>query len=304
VTRATCPGKLVVAGAFAVLEGDPGVAVAVGPRLSLELAPGTWPAGDPFARAARVALGGDPDRPPPLSPRGAFPVPVAGFSLGSSAAWTTALVAALATADGRALAGSDLFRAARRAHRAAQGGEGSGLDVAACCLGGAVSLRGASGDGDPELRAWPWPAWVEVVVVRAGVAGSTPDRIRAWRAGASRGPSSLRESVVQGVVALEAALAAGQGVLEALTGAGWREAEWLAAVAPGLACPILADVARAAGSLGPAVAVRSLGAGDAAGVFLDARRVSAEQVLHLVSATGLPALAVRPEAVGCRVEAV
>ena len=66
------------------------------------------------------------------------------LGLGSSAALTVALVSALAAWSGAARAGAEeieWLQSLVDAHRAVQGGKGSGIDVAASAIGGVVSYR-------------------------------------------------------------------------------------------------------------------------------------------------------------------
>ncbi len=302
--RASSPGKLVVAGAFVVLDGAPGVGLAVSPRLALALvddAEQGWPVADPFARAALLAVGLDPAHPPPLAVRSGFPIPVAGWSLGSSAAHVTALVAALTRWSGRPLAGRDLLVASRNAHREAQGGVGSGLDVACCALGGVAVLRPGSGQPPPEPARMTWPDPLGVVVVRSPVPEGTPDRVRRYlRQAANPSDGGARARLVHAIQALIDSLIVGGGVLESLAEVGVREAEWLAGVAPDLAPVALPAVAAALASFIDRgyVAVKSLGAGDAVGVFLDRERLSEGEILEAMDRAGLPARALAPDAIG------
>jgi phosphomevalonate kinase len=301
--RASTPGKLVVAGAFVVLDGAPGIGLAVSPRLGLALSEDSatsWPAADPFARAALRAVGLDPAHPPSLAVRSGFPMPVAGWSLGSSAAHVTALVAALSRWSGRALAGDDLVRAAREAHREAQGGVGSGLDVACCALGGAVVLLPDAGGGPSAPRRLCWPDGLGVVVVRSPSSEGTPDRVRRYLQAPAPADAGPLTRLVAAIGALIEALATGADVLGALAEVGIREGEWSAATVPDLAPEALPAVSTAAA---PFVArgdasVKSLGAGDAVGVFLDRDRLSEGEVLEALARAGLDARAVAPDVVG------
>lgn len=127
------PGKLVLTGAYAVLEGAPAIAVAVS----------RGAVADPSRSAAaptpevRAALG---DAAPHVDASSMF----AGdrkLGLGASAAILVASVAAQEAASGADLASfavrERLFARARDAHAKAQAG-GSGVDVAASVHGGAI----------------------------------------------------------------------------------------------------------------------------------------------------------------------
>lgn len=199
---ASAPGKLVLSGEYAVLDGAPAVAMAVNRRAGVRVdssqlachtvvSPGyldtegrfedagdgiEWLAGgQDYALVEHVwsALG---FRAPTtlalqLDSR-AFVDPATGLKLGigSSAALAVALAAALAeVGDER----QDLFRAALDGHRRLQGGLGSGVDVACSLLGGLVeySLRAAPG------RSLAWPDGLVMAVFWVGAPASTAERI-------------------------------------------------------------------------------------------------------------------------------
>lgn len=132
--KAFAPGKLVLTGAYAVLHGAPAIVVATSRGA---VADGSR-SGAPSLEV-RAALG---DGPAPLVDASAlFAEGDRKFGLGASSAILVASLAVRAAERGADLAGADvradLFREARRAHAAAQGG-GSGVDVAASVYGGAV----------------------------------------------------------------------------------------------------------------------------------------------------------------------
>jgi len=168
--KVRAPGKLMLAGEYAVLHGRPSLVMAVDRHATVRaLAPDDTGRPTPpevtetLALAHELGLTGD-----------AFPLdldvaPLHGdaerkLGLGSSAA---ACVAALGLAwirAGRDLdAGrAEIARVARRGHRRAQGG-GSGVDVLASALGGVVRAafpQGLDGDGEidahPGFGAMPW----------------------------------------------------------------------------------------------------------------------------------------------------
>jgi mevalonate kinase len=140
----TAPGKLIVLGEYAVLDGFPAVVAAVNRRASGQFVPGREPESqlvDVAVRSAKDALG--PNR--TALPRGSVLVDTAAFSLngtkmgiGSSAATAAVTVGAVLEMAGLSVADSTdlIFDVASSAHRAAQGGLGSGADVAAAVYGG------------------------------------------------------------------------------------------------------------------------------------------------------------------------
>lgn len=167
VTRA--PGKAMLVGEYAVLDGAPAVVAAVDCYAEARLLPGT-PA-SPFIenalREAAHALAdlGAPGHPPtglvPVVDTQSFSVGGRKLGVGSSASATVAAVAALLDAAGidvtDAAVRSAVRRAATQAHDAAQGVRGSGADVLAATFGGLCVLnRPSSHDGAevlPELPA-------------------------------------------------------------------------------------------------------------------------------------------------------
>ena len=185
VITASAPGKLVLFGEYAVLTGAPGAAMALDVSARCTFEP------DPSVRRWTIeTLGFDADpvstylpaiiiEPPPPADSATFllwyalnsikgkinELPAGGtltldsrdfqqsgrkLGIGSSAAVCTALTALLETLAGTTPA----LNTALVAHRTAQGGKGSGLDVAAAFQGGLTELR------------WPTPATLPNAVPR------------------------------------------------------------------------------------------------------------------------------------------
>ena len=221
---ASAPGKLVLLGEYAVLEGAPALVAAVARRARVRIGHG---AGDllevhaPELGVARARARSDraghlawlPEAvgaerlqlveavwqalahgglTPPhqglridLDTSGFFDAAGRGkLGLGSSAALCVALASALAAAAGQAQALDDRAAWRRRLvdlHGAWQGGQGSGLDVAASLQGGLVLYRreGASADS----CAWP-PAGASCLFIWSGQSVSTRgflQRLATWR---------------------------------------------------------------------------------------------------------------------------
>lgn len=193
LVEASAPGKVLLFGEYAVLDGAPAIAMAVDRRARVRLAPSRG------ATSTVRAIGFDADEGVfGFGPRGlewsrgggAFGIVDAAFAtassgaaqalaieldtaafldaasrrkygLGSSAALTVALVAALGA--------DDVLGASLRAHRAFQGGAGSGVDVAVAVAGGLLEYRMEG----PVVRPMAWPAGLAVRVVWAGVPADT-----------------------------------------------------------------------------------------------------------------------------------
>ncbi|HEX7341745.1 MAG TPA: hypothetical protein VF269_05675 [Rhodanobacteraceae bacterium] len=207
--HASAPGKLVVAGDYAVLEGAPAVVLALDRRANVELAPGS---GETFCVHApdlgldavhghlddgRMAWDAAPDRVAKLAlvtrvlqhlaGNGVLAAPLditldtaaffdaaagAKLGLGSSAALTVALSAAVF-----ALTDQDLPDTAAMIalHRTMQGGRGSGLDIATSLLGGTViyHLR----DDQPDAVRAEWPQNLRFRCVWSGRSASTGEAL-------------------------------------------------------------------------------------------------------------------------------
>ena len=218
---ASAPGKLVITGEYAVLEGAPALVLAIDREARVELedaaddgyeisAPGlgiraargqldaagqmSWPALDTtvvrqLALVSGVletlAMGGPlPSFRAWLDTR-AFYATVDGrakLGLGSSAALTVALAGALCALDRRA---PPMIDALIAAHRRAQNGRGSGLDIAASLTGGLLVYR--LHDEQPRVTPTTWPAGLAWCCVWSGKSASTRaylDQLAAWRTSA------------------------------------------------------------------------------------------------------------------------
>jgi phosphomevalonate kinase len=181
---AKAPGKVVLSGAYAVLEGAPALVAAVD-RYAV-------------ADARRSAARATPEVTAALARRGSGHAPWfdasalrddtrdAKLGLGSSAAILVASIAALELARDPSLGDDALaravFPAALEAHRAAQGG-GSGIDVAASAFGGVLCFELSRGGG-PRSSPFELPHGLFVEVWASRDAASTADmlaRVAAFR---------------------------------------------------------------------------------------------------------------------------
>ncbi|MCA9567839.1 MAG: hypothetical protein KC656_08350, partial [Myxococcales bacterium] len=174
--QAFAPGKLVVLGEYAVLDGAPCLALAVRNGVVCNVSHAATrtirtPDGDDrFVRAALDAL------PAPAATyafRDAMPLDLPdkpGLG-GSAAAVVAALVAGGCPPD-------RLLPLALEVHRAVQG-SGSGIDVATSATGGAIRFE----EGRVTPSSIPAP-----VVVYSGSSARTGPRVQAYRAWAARQP--------------------------------------------------------------------------------------------------------------------
>jgi len=238
VLVASAPGKLVVCGEYAVLDGAPAVAVAVDRRAVVRIeagngwsvtAPGfddcrrefklsaskvEWPSGAsplPLLDAVFRSLGRDIDTPLALlMDTAAFSAASGKLGLGSSAALAVATSGALAVWCGGTSDG--LLRMAAAAHRELQAGRGSGVDVATAVLGGLVHYRMPD-----EVVRLDWPQGLHARVLYSGVPASTTARLDKLAA-TGRHPS--RQALVAAANEAAAAWRSGNrdAVLEATAG--------------------------------------------------------------------------------------
>ncbi len=240
--EASAPGKLVISGEYAVLDGAPGIAVAMDIRASARVraadrgqlivaGDGAWafdidstgclhwpvvpPAGQGRVLAAvwatLAAAGAAPAEPRAVTlDTRAFSRQVAGaaaavkLGLGSSAAVVAALTGALLAQTG-AVSPGRVLELATAAHRDFQGG-GSGIDVAAAVLGGVVAL--VPDGGASRVRCPGWPAGLHVLAAWTGTAASTPGLLARVAAFREREPRACARALVPLDVAARAVLVA------------------------------------------------------------------------------------------------
>jgi len=182
---ARAPGKVVVSGAYAVLEGAPCVVAAVDRYVTAD----TSRPPHMTTPEVRAALG---DRTAPWFDAGPLRAGEKKLGLGSSAAILVASMAAIEADQGKTTDAdlqSAVFEPAIVAHRAAQGG-GSGVDVAASTYGGAVV---AVKTGEKlSVRKTAFPSGLHIEVLFAGVPASTPELIGRVKALKSAAPAEYR----------------------------------------------------------------------------------------------------------------
>lgn len=188
---ASAPGKLLLAGEYAVLDGPPAVVVAVNRRAIAHVSDRPQQLSE-FLQAARDTLATSlgPDHPATVA---AANVVVDSselrtgddikLGLGSSAAATVAAItAALAHGNDGEIDRDQLHALAFSAHAAAQaprGSRGSGADIAACVHGGALVVkRELVEDEEPiAARAIELPKQLVLVPVWCGAPADTPSLV-------------------------------------------------------------------------------------------------------------------------------
>ena len=179
IVTISAPGKLFLFGEYAVLRGAPAIVTAVDRRVVATRTDAheytvIGQKADPVLPAAVAReTNGDPN---------GLTVYLRGMmadeeklGLGSSAASASVLAAALLGSEDPTI----VYPAAYNAHRAFQGGLGSGADVAASCHGGTIVCRPNLSGGPPEVESLPWPDGLQLFAVWTGKSADTRKFIEA-----------------------------------------------------------------------------------------------------------------------------
>ena len=182
--RARAPGKLFLSGEYAVLQGAPAIACAVGRHVEASFLSGDT-SEDPEAARWRLAAGEillrhglDPapaNRPLKIDSRALYSDGGIKLGFGSSAAVAVAVSGLLLEAQDHRSLTTGRLRVADELHRALQGRGGSGVDVAASLHGGVIAMEG---DRVENLR---WPEGLFCEVIFTGRDAGTAHAIRRFR---------------------------------------------------------------------------------------------------------------------------
>ncbi len=196
----SAPGKAFLIGEYAVLDGAPALVTAVDVRAVAHAPSDDRPAASSaVVHCAHARVGtflegrGETIAGPPAIETGGFTLGQRKLGLGSSAAVAAAVV-------GYHLAGSGLdptdpevrqhaLAIAQAAHSEAQGGTGSGADVATAVLGGTIRFV--------ERRAEPvaLSPWLAIGFVDAGAPAVTSSFVQAVKAAQLRTPAAHRDAI-------------------------------------------------------------------------------------------------------------
>ena len=167
--KVVAPGKLLLAGAYAVLEGAPALVAAVD-RYALA---DTKEKALSVSREVRAAIGNG--KAPHVDSRALYDGE-SKLGLGSSAAVLVASLGARAVARGvdvlKCEVRDGIFRLARRAHSEVQVG-GSGIDVAASVYGGVLEYTVRP--NEPVIRSVSLPEGLVIDAVWSGTSARTSD---------------------------------------------------------------------------------------------------------------------------------
>jgi mevalonate kinase len=196
------PGKIFLVGEYAVLEDGPAVLAAVSRHAIAQYIPGMDPMSAVVAEAVKRARAEIGEAAAAL-PLGSVLVNTDDFQqgqqklgLGSSAATAVATVGALFESAGISVAKNrpQILAIAHAAHQAAQGGVGSGADVAAAVHGGLIKVQ-RQPVGAPLVEPLTPPAGLHLVVFWTGQSVSTANMIEGVQKFARRDPAAYRQMI-------------------------------------------------------------------------------------------------------------
>lgn len=225
---ATAPGKLILTGEYAVLDGAPALVIAVNRRATARIRAGAPRGSSPFLIAVAEEIAARRGANDPAA-AAAFEIAVDStpfydgltkLGLGSSAAVTVAATALAFGATGCELDRAEVLAIASAAHAKAQGtrgARGSGADIAAAVHGGAIVFKAGA------VTRHRWPTAVRLIPFFTGAAADTAQLV-AQVAEARRANPNEVEAALKGIesasMAACASLAAPKDlVVRALIGA-------------------------------------------------------------------------------------
>ena len=273
---ASAPGKILLAGEYAVLEGAEAVVMAVDRRVVARIDEFGGRALSSFLIAARDALAEELGQDcPAVRAAGAVSVDSGALALadgtklglGSSAAATVAALGCALASGGENASPDRILALAHRAHASAQRGRGSGVDVAAAALGGLCAATPAGGARPPRIRTLPLPDTLTWIAAFSGRAAHTPTLIAASEAAKARSPGGYAEAIhalAEAAAALAGALetADAPAVVAAIATGAEAVAVLDAVMEPELVIPAHAAIAAAARKCGGAAKPTGAASGD------------------------------------------
>lgn len=282
------PGKIFLIGEYAVLHQGTAVLAAVDRFAVAQYLPEYSPESAVVAESVRragIALGELAQALPPgsvLVNTSEFRHGASKLGLGSSAATAAASVAAVFEMAGLAIATQRdlLFSIADAAHRAAQGGVGSGADVAVAVHGGFIKFVRPA-EGDAAVAKLTAPARLRIVVFWTGQPVSTPAMIEGVDALARRSPAlhgwiidelrTAADGFVQAFAAQDT-----RGVIDMAGDYGRLLGELGSAAKVEIGTPLFGQVADLAESLAGSAKPSGAGGGDIGVAFFDDAEAAAE----------------------------
>ena len=208
----TAPGKLILTGEYAVLDGAPALVIAVNRRVVARVR-GPVPAGSsPFlvAVADELAARRGKDDPSVKAAMGiavdssAFYDGPTKLGLGSSAAVTVAATR-LALAEAGEGARAEVLEIATAAHATAQGARGargSGADIASAVHGGTIKFEGGR-----ATKLGPWPEGLVLIPFFTGVSADTATLVARVMEARAASPTTVDAALTAVADASSAAIA-------------------------------------------------------------------------------------------------
>lgn len=324
----TAPGKVIIAGEYAVLSGHPALVAAVNRRVVATAAQtfAEHPAakaiakmpvrtGSVFVDAAIDALCrrfGETDVAPQTVATASFDSSAltAGdgqkLGLGSSAAVTVAALALGLFARGEEMTADALLAFCIEVHADAQaplGARGSGADVAAAVHGGILRYTAPGAGRAASVAPARWPAGLIPIWVWTGQAASTAKLVAAVAAHATadpRGHTRLIDDIATAADALAAATDAG-AALAAVTAAQRALSRLGEAARAPLETDEIRELIALAGKFGGAAKSTGAGGGDLALALFSDRDAAAAFSAALPSRLAVVDLAVDPQGVRAEV---
>lgn len=256
--RARAPGKVVLSGAYAVLEGAPALVTAVDRYVVADSAV----AAAFEAPEARAAI---PSGPLPHIDVSETRLGGRKLGVGSSAAIVVASLAAKLWEREPGLVDREvaesIWQPAVLAHRAAQGG-GSGIDVVTSAFGGTRNCKLDQGLPTSEAHALPVGLCIELYAARDSA--STPEMLASVRAFAASRPQRYGE--IMNALCVASTRAAATGVLDEFIEAVGEQSRCLAELGAESGAPIvpapIAALSQRAQWCGVAVHPSGAGGGD------------------------------------------
>ena len=302
----SAPHKLLLSGAYTVLDGHPALGLAVEPRMHLTLDTASnepWPRDNPFAEAVRSVMREEAHRlgvlelPHSLGFSTHTEMPVHGWGVGSSAAFVTCLTHACSLAMGLSLDPTAIFALARRAHRLAQQEQGSGLDIAACTFGGLIGANNAHTASNPHIHLLEWPEEIGVLLIRSDKKADTREMIQTYRQTPKEQARAERDALLRSIDRVWDAAFKKADILAALDENNRCEADWSRAMQIPLVTPLQLQLEQAFAAHKPHIVIKSLGAGggDSIGCFYHREQLHLADIAEDTKAFALQVRPVRVE---------
>lgn len=192
----SAPGKIMLAGEYAILEGAQAIVMAIERRVRArlvepppkKLAPMVSAVREEmaestaFAGVGRAAM--DAIRRVEVDSSALYGTGGTKLGLGSSAATAVVAAACALSAQEQEIPHDLVQRLAHRAHGSVQerkGARGSGADIAACTYGGILAVQAPDYGQPVEYRPLTWPDSAHLICVWTGQAADTPSLVQKVR---------------------------------------------------------------------------------------------------------------------------